>query len=61
MQKVKILKKNKLGSRGQIVVVTNNIAHGLIEAGLGKIFKASNKMMSAKKYKSKRKKGYSIK
>ena len=56
MQKIKLIKKNKLGDKGQVVEVTNNIAHGLIEAGLGKLFKGSNKMMTPRK-----KKGYTIK
>jgi len=56
MQKIKLLKKTYLGNKGEVVEVTNNIAHGLIEAGAGKLYRGRNKMMTPR-----RKKGYSIK
>jgi len=56
MQRVKILKDNKLGNKGDVIVVGNNIAHGLIDSGKAKLFTGKNKMMVAK-----RRKGYRIK
>ena len=59
MQKVKLLKDNKLGSKDDVIVVGNNIAHGLIDSGKAKLFRASNKMMTTKR--KKKKKGYKTK
>ena len=60
MRKVKVLKKMSYNgttySRGQVVEVSNNDAHGLIEKGLAKLFTGANKMMRPKK-----RRGYRIK
>jgi len=53
MIQIKLLKKCQLGKRNAVVMVSRNIAHGLIEQGLGKIYKPvrsyRNRMFSTKK------------
>lgn len=39
MIQVKLLKKCKYGSKGAVVYVSRNEAHGLIDSGLAKIYK----------------------
>ena len=54
--KLKFLKKYKEYKRGQVIEVTNNVAHGLIEKGLARIFvgyKNVNKMFKKSKSKIK--------
>ena len=64
MQKVKILRKmSYLGSiktRGKVISVTNNEAHGMIESGMARIYTDENKMMTPSKRSYKRG-GYKIK
>ena len=55
MQKIQIVKdysttRGEFYKRGETIEVSNNIAFGLIDKGVAKIFKASkNKMMTAEK------------
>lgn len=51
MQRIKYIKT------GKIKFVSNNIAHGLIERGVAKLFRGKDKMMKP----SKKRKGYIIK
>jgi len=53
MIQVKLTRKSKYGSRNSVVLVTRNIAHGIIDNGDGKIFKPTkrvynNRMMRGK-------------
>lgn len=43
MIQIKLLKKCQYGRRGAVVYVSRNIAHGLIEQGLGKIYKPAGR------------------
>lgn len=65
MQKLKVLKKMSFNdstyNRGSVLEVSNNEAHGLIEKGLAKLFVGENKMMTPKKKRSYRRKGYKTK
>lgn len=54
--KLKILKKHGEYKRGQVVELTNNVAHGLIEKGIARIFvgyKDVNKIFKKSKAKIK--------
>lgn len=59
MIQIELKKKSSYGERGDVIYVDRNIAHGLVERGEGKIYKAPtetyvNRMMKSKSYKTKR-------
>ena len=54
MIQVKLNKKSKYGSRNSVLLVTRNIAHGIIDGGFGTIYKPKkrvykNRMLSGGK------------
>lgn len=53
MIQIKLIKDNQLGKKNSVVVVTRNIAHGLVDRGEGEIYKPTkiykNRMLSSRR------------
>lgn len=54
MRQVKLTKNSEHGDKGSVVYVKNNVAHSIIDSGVGKLYKREskgtyqNKMMETK-------------